>query len=576
MKNKSGLSIKKEIETVLNEIRCLARIKNENVVRYNHSWIEVVLKKNAIAVKEQDEEEEEDEGLEKDNSFVLEYFDDEEEKGKKKILEEKEEKQICNNYKYSCDNDNNDNSEFDYNFSNSHYFADQYVKFEENNSNSRQGVGHLNRNLRVHNNKLSNSNNVKEHKNKSNDNYNYNHNNNNFNNNNFDNSLNQINNTINPPHLATSPSNLRKRTRDSYFEEVIKINKDSYKLKDIKKMKIFIQMELCKETLGDVLHLRNSSCNNILSTDETINYLTIFLQFAEAIEYLHEKEKLIHRDLKPNNIFLTDSRSVKIGDLGLATDVLNIKYKKFSMDTDVSLSRKGSELSEHSTNNSDLSYHTKNVGTVQYASPEQLNNNYYDQKADVYSMGLILFETVYPIKTGMERHTVFKDLKERGVININNNNTNLSSLILEMVNQSPSKRPGSKEVVIRIKEVIDKIKNEMDNNNNLKRKRAIERGIGNTRDNKIEEIIINNLKNEVLIKIFDEGVSEIENSSNINYQKFFVKIISSKLLIYENKKANKALYVYDLLECQINIKSEAIELDHSFMNKLHIKRAACN
>ena len=44
--NKSTKRIKSEIENVMSEIRCLARIKNENVVRYNHSWIEVKLKEN--------------------------------------------------------------------------------------------------------------------------------------------------------------------------------------------------------------------------------------------------------------------------------------------------------------------------------------------------------------------------------------------------------------------------------------------------------------------------------------------------------------------------------------------------
>ena len=44
--NKSAYNIQKEIGSVLKEIRCLAKIKNENVVNYNHSWIEVILKVN--------------------------------------------------------------------------------------------------------------------------------------------------------------------------------------------------------------------------------------------------------------------------------------------------------------------------------------------------------------------------------------------------------------------------------------------------------------------------------------------------------------------------------------------------
>jgi len=95
MKNKTSVRVKKEIDTVLNEIRCLARIKNDFVVRYNHSWIEVVLKKNTENVKSQssnfkkvelEKEHEEIESeceddewskLEKDeSSFVLTFQDD--------------------------------------------------------------------------------------------------------------------------------------------------------------------------------------------------------------------------------------------------------------------------------------------------------------------------------------------------------------------------------------------------------------------------------------------------------------------------------------------------------------------
>ena len=42
-------------------------------------------------------------------------------------------------------------------------------------------------------------------------------------------------------------------------------------------------------------------------------------QIVEACEYLHGKQKVIHRDLKLGNLFLNDDMEIKIGDFGLAT-----------------------------------------------------------------------------------------------------------------------------------------------------------------------------------------------------------------------------------------------------------------
>jgi hypothetical protein len=59
--DKKAKNVQKEIESVLKEIRCLAKIKNDNIVNYNHSWIEVVLKEqniDNISIKKEDQKEE--------------------------------------------------------------------------------------------------------------------------------------------------------------------------------------------------------------------------------------------------------------------------------------------------------------------------------------------------------------------------------------------------------------------------------------------------------------------------------------------------------------------------------------
>lgn len=173
----------------------------------------------------------------------------------------------------------------------------------------------------------------------------------------------------------------------SPISEKILINQVSYKydyihnysVNNIHKLTIYIQMELCKETLGDYISKTQKRIqldeNGLLNKAKLLECLNIFESITQAIDYIHYKENLIHRDLKPTNIFLTGERNVKIGDFGLATQLKNMKYSQ--------ITRKNSICSNHSAgelDNTALSFHTKNVGTLLYASPEQLNDNYYDQK----------------------------------------------------------------------------------------------------------------------------------------------------------------------------------------------------
>ena len=135
-------------------------------------------------------------------------------------------------------------------------------------------------------------------------------------------------------------------------------------------------MELCKETLADYLSRRQKKLNALLDEEYFINeelkkYLKLYLSVVKSVEYIHSLG-LIHRDIKPSNVFLKGD-SIKLGDFGLATQNIDGKYIKHP--------RKLSVFSDDSFElSTDLSYHTKNVGTPLYASNEQINDNYYDQK----------------------------------------------------------------------------------------------------------------------------------------------------------------------------------------------------
>lgn len=160
-------------------------------------------------------------------------------------------------------------------------------------------------------------------------------------------------------------------------------------------------MELCKETLFDFIEKRNSKVKKRISeflVDNEIEILKIFLSICKGLDFIHTKENLIHRDLKPKNIFFTEEGNIKIGDFGLATKTtlsdsikasspINLTPKcsdlgfgaNYKLDVETESSQKNPTIFTFDSSSS-TEYHTKNIGTILYAAPEQIKQNNYDQK----------------------------------------------------------------------------------------------------------------------------------------------------------------------------------------------------
>lgn len=193
------------------------------------------------------------------------------------------------------------------------------------------------------------------------------------------------------------------------------------------KVYLYIQMQLCrKENLKDWMAQR------CLPDQRELNQcLDIFLQIAEAVDFLHSKG-LMHRDLKPSNIFFTMDDVVKVGDFGLVT----------AMDQE-------DDEDEPSvlTPAPLLTRHTGQVGTKLYMSPEQLSGNSYSHKVDIYSLGLILFELLYPFRTQMERVRTLTEVRALRFPEVfSKNNAQELSMVRSMLSLIPSERPEAADI----------------------------------------------------------------------------------------------------------------------------------
>ncbi|XP_074221995.1 eIF-2-alpha kinase GCN2 isoform X3 [Camelus bactrianus] len=199
---------------------------------------------------------------------------------------------------------------------------------------------------------------------------------------------------------------------------------------------LYIQMEYCeKSTLRDTI-------DQGLYQD-TIRLWRLFREILDGLAYIHEKG-MIHRDLKPVNIFLDSDDHVKIGDFGLATDHL-----AFAADG------KQDDTSDHLIKSDPSGHLTGMVGTALYVSPEVQGStkSAYNQKVDLFSLGIIFFEMSYhPMVTASERIFVLNQLRDPSSPKFpedfdDGEHTKQKSVISWLLNHDPAKRPTATELL---------------------------------------------------------------------------------------------------------------------------------
>ena len=316
-----------------------------------------------------------------------------------------------------------------------------------------------------------------------------------------------------------------------------------------KNQNIYIIMEYCDNgdlcTFLNKIKKQRKNENYFLETDFVWK---LFIQMSIGLYYIHSK-KIIHRDIKTLNIFLTKNLDAKIGDLGVAKILENTNHA--------------------------MTF----IGTPYYVSPEMCKNKPYNEKSDIWALGCILYELLtfnHPFTATNQAALFIKILKNKynpfppGVPE------DLKNMVDFILNKDYELRPSMKDIITSNSFQINAV--------NLKLDEDLKEVLG------INVLPIHSIKKEIsnysLYKKernIGDKYNNNNNNNNINTSHTFVIQLNSskknkdgKINIKNQKKdlinsrsLNDILKKY-YMSGKKEAKKKKLYLNYHFTNKSHL------
>lgn len=178
---------------------------------------------------------------------------------------------------------------------------------------------------------------------------------------------------------------------------------------------LVIVMDYCDG--GDLYSVINKARGVLFPEEQVLDW---FVQICLSIKHIHDR-KILHRDIKSQNIFLTKAGIVKLGDFGIAK-VLN---------STVELARTC-------------------IGTPYYLSPEICENRPYNNKSDIWSLGCVLYELAtlkHAFEAGNMKNLVLKIIRGSYPPVPPKYSYELRNLIAQLFKRTPRDRPSINSIL---------------------------------------------------------------------------------------------------------------------------------
>uniref|UniRef100_F7I6E8 non-specific serine/threonine protein kinase n=1 Tax=Callithrix jacchus TaxID=9483 RepID=F7I6E8_CALJA len=178
---------------------------------------------------------------------------------------------------------------------------------------------------------------------------------------------------------------------------------------------LYIVMDYCEG--GDLFKRINAQKGVLFQEDQILDW---FVQICLALKHVHDR-KILHRDIKSQNIFLTKDGTVQLGDFGIAR-VLN---------STVELARTC-------------------IGTPYYLSPEICENKPYNNKSDIWALGCVLYELCtlkHAFEAGSMKNLVLKIISGSFPPVSLHYSYDLRSLVSQLFKRNPRGRPSVNSIL---------------------------------------------------------------------------------------------------------------------------------